>query len=77
MTAISRKYADYVNEIQVSHKLGYTAYRVAPEGSSSRVVVVVVVVVVSSISSISISSISISSSSSCSNAASIKGDRGI
>ena len=27
--AISRKYVDYVKEIQASHKLGYPAYRIA------------------------------------------------
>ena len=31
--AISGKYGDYVKEIQASHKLGYPAYRIAPEGS--------------------------------------------
>ena len=30
---ISGKYADYVNEIKASHKLGYPAYRIAPEAS--------------------------------------------
>ena len=33
----SGKYADYVNEIHVSHKLGYPAYRIAPEGSPTFV----------------------------------------
>ena len=31
--AIGGKYGDYFKEIQVSHKLGYPAYRIAPEGS--------------------------------------------
>ena len=31
--AISGKYGDYVKEIQASHKLGYPAYRIPPEGS--------------------------------------------
>ena len=31
--AISEKYVDYINGIQASHKLGYPAYRIAPEGS--------------------------------------------
>ena len=35
--AISGKYADYVNGIQASHKLGYAAYRIAPEASSTLV----------------------------------------
>ena len=33
----SGKYADYVNEIQASHKSGYPAYRIAPEGSPTFV----------------------------------------
>ena len=35
--ATSGKYADYVNESQASHKLGYSAYRIAPEGSPTLV----------------------------------------
>ena len=35
--AISGKYADYVNEIQASHKLGYPAYRIAHGGSPNFV----------------------------------------
>ena len=31
--ATSGKHVDYFNEIQASHKLGYPAYRIAPEGS--------------------------------------------
>ena len=31
--AISGKYVDYIDEIQASHKFGYPAYRIAPEGS--------------------------------------------
>ena len=31
--AISGRYADYIDEIQASHKLGCPAYRIAPEGS--------------------------------------------
>ena len=34
---LSGKYADYVNEIQASHKLGYPAYRIAPEGSPTSI----------------------------------------
>ena len=33
----SGKYAYYVNEIQASRKLGYPAYRVAPESSPTLV----------------------------------------
>ena len=35
--AISGKYVDYIDEIQASHKLGYPAYRIAPEGSPTFV----------------------------------------
>ena len=35
--AISGRYGDYFNEIQASHKLGYPAYRIAPEGSPTVV----------------------------------------
>ena len=35
--ATSGKYADYLNEIQASHKLGYLAYRIAPEGSPNLI----------------------------------------
>ena len=35
--AISGRYGDYLNEIQASHKLGYPAYRIAPEGSPTLV----------------------------------------
>ena len=35
--AISGKYVDYVKEIQASHRLGYPAYRIAPEGSPTFV----------------------------------------
>ena len=31
--AISGKLGNYFNEIQASHKVGYPAYRIAPEGS--------------------------------------------
>ena len=34
---ISGKYADYVKEIQASHKLGYPAYQIASEGSSTLI----------------------------------------
>ena len=34
---ISGKHADYIDEIQASHKLGYPAYRIAPEGSPTFV----------------------------------------
>ena len=35
--AISGKYGDYVKQIQASHKLGYPAYRTAPEGSPTLI----------------------------------------
>ena len=35
--AINGNYADYINEIQTAHKLGYPAYRIAPEGSPTLV----------------------------------------
>ena len=34
---INGKYDDYVNEIQASRKLGYPAYRIAPEGCPTLV----------------------------------------
>ena len=37
MVATSGKYADYIDEIQVSHKLGYPAYRIETEGSPTFV----------------------------------------
>ena len=37
MIAISGKYADYIDKIQASHKLGYPAYRIAPESSPTFV----------------------------------------
>ena len=37
LIVISGKYVDYINEIQASHKLGYPAYRIAPEGSPTFV----------------------------------------
>ena len=36
--AISGKYTDYANEIQASHKLGYPACRIAPEGAPTFVI---------------------------------------
>ena len=35
--AISGNYGDYGKEIQASHKLGYPAYRIVPEGSPTFV----------------------------------------
>ena len=35
--AISGKYVDYIDEIQASRKLGYPAYRIAPEGTPTFV----------------------------------------
>ena len=35
---INGKYADYLNGIQASHKFGYPAYRIAPEGSTTFVI---------------------------------------
>ena len=35
--AIRGRYGDYLEEIQASHKLGYPAYRISPEGSPTFV----------------------------------------
>ena len=34
----SGKYVDYPDEIQVSHKLGYSVYRIAPDNNSPTLI---------------------------------------